>query len=404
MKLDMNAEPVKKWANYFNSKRISAKGMSLNYVNPVMRNGEQVIELKKEEIDKATAEWKQVLILYVVGESPTIAEIERYIAMQVNMVSKPKVYYHNNGYFLTRFASLDDRNEPIIVKVWSADFNFNKEVLQTVPILVKYPNLLLNCWSMDSLSRISSGLGVDRISFARVLVEMNVARDLPKKLKEEDPNGRAFEQEVQYEWIPEYCYKCMQVVHKCMEEGTQVTNEENDKGKMKVSTGVNNESQLRVTNVFGSLEHGSTIGKDGIQSQESLICMRDFNAVLTGEDRVHGNPVQEMEIKDFNDFMVNAGMTELKVVGRGKIDRAVVNVEWMLNMRQREISIMQPGTSDHSPLSLELDSNERVNHRAFKFFNCIANHHEFLHRVKEAWRSGQTMDLKEVWHKLKKVK
>ncbi|KAH0682876.1 hypothetical protein KY290_021474 [Solanum tuberosum] len=55
-----------------------------------------------------------------------------------------------------RFPSLDDRNEvlysgphmlnnkPIIVKVWSADFNFNKEVLQTVPIWVKYPNLPLN--------------------------------------------------------------------------------------------------------------------------------------------------------------------------------------------------------------------------------------------------------------------
>ncbi|KAG5610902.1 hypothetical protein H5410_022183 [Solanum commersonii] len=57
-------------------------------------------------------------------------------------------------------------------------------------------------WSMDSLSRISSGLGVplyadecttkvDKISFARVLLEMDVARELPKKLKVEDPNGRA---------------------------------------------------------------------------------------------------------------------------------------------------------------------------------------------------------------------
>ncbi|KAK4733578.1 hypothetical protein R3W88_007839 [Solanum pinnatisectum] len=166
--------------------------------------------------------------------------------------------------------------------------------------------------------------------------------------------------------------------------------------------------------IHDRLQLWEELGKMVSSTQESLICMGDFNAVLMGEDRVHGNPVQEMEIKDFNDFMVNAGMTELKVVGRGytwsngcicsKIDRAVVNVEWMLNMRQREISIMQPGTFDHSPLSLELDSNERVNHRAFKFFNCIANHHEFLHRVKEAWRSGQTMDLKEVWHKLKKVK
>ncbi|KAH0685680.1 hypothetical protein KY290_017198 [Solanum tuberosum] len=164
-----------------------------------MKNGEKVIELKKEEIDKATEEWKEALILYVVGESPTIAAMKMYIALQVNTVM--------------RFANWDDRNEalysgphllnnrPIIVKVWSLEFDFNKEVLQTVPIWVKYPNLPLCCWSMDSLSRISSGLGeplyadectakVDRILFARVLIEMDVAKELPRKLKVEDPSGR----------------------------------------------------------------------------------------------------------------------------------------------------------------------------------------------------------------------
>lgn len=89
-----------------------------------------------------------------------------------------------------------------------------------MPIWVKYPNLFLSCWSQDSLSRISSGLGVplyanecttkaDRISFARVLVEMNVARELPKKLKVEDPNGKVIEHVIQYKWIPEYCRTSM---------------------------------------------------------------------------------------------------------------------------------------------------------------------------------------------------
>lgn len=84
--------------------------------------------------------------MYAVGKSPTIATIERYIAFQVNTVSKPKVYYHNDDYFLVKFESLDDLNEllyawpymlnnqPIIIKKWSADFDFNKEVLQTIPI------------------------------------------------------------------------------------------------------------------------------------------------------------------------------------------------------------------------------------------------------------------------------
>ncbi|KAH0776401.1 hypothetical protein KY290_007812 [Solanum tuberosum] len=132
--------------------------MGLSYVAPVMKNEEKVVELNKEEVEKATEVWKQALILYVVGDSPTIAAVERYIALQVNTISKPKVYYHNDGYFLVRFASMDDRNkvlysgphlmnnQPIIVKAWSSDFDFNKEVLQTVPIWVKYPNLPLNCW------------------------------------------------------------------------------------------------------------------------------------------------------------------------------------------------------------------------------------------------------------------
>ncbi|KAH0661629.1 hypothetical protein KY284_026560 [Solanum tuberosum] len=177
-------------------------------------NGDKVIELKKDEIDKATEEWKQALILYIVGESPTIATMERN-----------EVLY--SGPHLLN-------NRPIIVKVWNPEFDFNKEVLQTVPIWVKYPNFPLSCWSMDSLSRISNGLGeplyanecttkVDRISFARVLIEMDVARELPRKLKVEDPSGRVFEQAIQYEWVPEYCAKCMQVGHKCNgKEGVKV--------------------------------------------------------------------------------------------------------------------------------------------------------------------------------------
>lgn len=84
-------------------------------------------------------------------------------------------------------------NKPIIVKVWSADFDFNKEFLQIVLIWVKYPNLPLNCKGKDSLSCIRSGLAqplyavecttkVDRISFAIVLVDMDVGRELFKRI------------------------------------------------------------------------------------------------------------------------------------------------------------------------------------------------------------------------------
>lgn len=151
------------------------------------------MELQQAEVEIATKKWKVAIILYVVGDTPSIGAVERFIAAQWNFVSKPKVYYHNDGYFVIRFNNLEERNEvrysgpyminnkPIITKAWPADFSFNDEVLKTIPVWVRLPNLPLNCWDIDSLSMIGSGLGnpiyaddctknVDRISYARILV------------------------------------------------------------------------------------------------------------------------------------------------------------------------------------------------------------------------------------------
>lgn len=65
--------------------------------------------------------------------------------------------------------------------------------------------------------------------------------------------------------------------------------------------------------------------------------MGDFNTVLAIEDRQGGAPVQEAEIRDFNEYLLDTGMTEIRSVRReftwtnshvfSKIDKAVVNAE-----------------------------------------------------------------------------
>ncbi|KAK4732288.1 hypothetical protein R3W88_025276 [Solanum pinnatisectum] len=64
-----------------------------------------------------------------------------------------------------------------------------------------------------------------------------------------------------------------------------------------------------------------------------------------------------------------------------------------------------PASSDHFPLSIDL-KRDYVNNtlRAFKFFNCIADHPEFIYRVWGIWNGRKTNDMKEVWQKLKQVK
>lgn len=81
----------------FQSNKLVVKGMTLNYVAPMMQNGEKVVKLCKDEVDLETKKWKHALILQVVGALPTIASLEWYIANQWNYIAKPTIYYHNDG-------------------------------------------------------------------------------------------------------------------------------------------------------------------------------------------------------------------------------------------------------------------------------------------------------------------
>lgn len=81
------------------------------------------------------------------------------------------------------------------------------------PLWVKLPNLPLNCWGPESLSRIDSVLGVPlyadscttkqwRVYFARLLIGMDVTSPLPEYVWLEDDNGLMFKQVVNYDWKP----------------------------------------------------------------------------------------------------------------------------------------------------------------------------------------------------------
>ncbi|XP_021847403.1 uncharacterized protein [Spinacia oleracea] len=176
--------------------------------------------------------------MYVVGDVPTIASVKRYIAANWSRVGVPNVFLHDDGYFVIKFNSLAERdeilckgpytffNKPVIIKPWTAAFNFYEEVLKVIPLWVKLSNLPLNCWSCDSLSRIASLLGVpvcaddcttrqQRVSFARLLVEMDVTANLPDHVWIEDVNGNEFKQQVVYDWKPSYCKKCQMPGHNC---------------------------------------------------------------------------------------------------------------------------------------------------------------------------------------------
>ncbi|XP_056685637.1 uncharacterized protein [Spinacia oleracea] len=241
-RLDLQATPDVPANSFVENNRIN--GMKLTFINPMLKNGSPTACLQQNAVDIELKKWANAVILYVIGDNPTIKYISTFVDKQWLCESKPEIFLYSEGYFLIRFGSVEEKervlcsgpytiaNRPAIVKGWSADFNFNTEILKLIPLWIKLPNLPLNCWGMDSLSRIGSTLGnplfadectttQNRISFARMLVEVDVTHPLLHKVMVEDPHGKAFEQVVQYEWEPKFCDTCQKLGHNCVADVAQ---------------------------------------------------------------------------------------------------------------------------------------------------------------------------------------
>jgi len=91
------------------------------------------------------------------------------------------------------------------------------------------------------LSKIGSGLGkplyvdtcttiTERITYARILIEMDITKPLPQKIKLHDPKGKVLEQIMHYDWKPQYCQTCCQLGHSCRDQKKQKLQGELQKG------------------------------------------------------------------------------------------------------------------------------------------------------------------------------
>lgn len=125
------------------------------------------------------------------------------------------------------------KGKPLILKDWDPNFQLRNESMRIVPIWINFPSLPIQCWAEENLSRIAILIGkplctdrltadCERISYARILVEMDITQPLPDEVYIEIPNGRSWMQTVEFEWKPIFCQDCNSFGHKpgeCQMEG-----------------------------------------------------------------------------------------------------------------------------------------------------------------------------------------
>ncbi|XP_058775694.1 uncharacterized protein LOC131649972 [Vicia villosa] len=157
--------------------------------------------------------------------------VKNFMAKAWNFVTLPDMYYHEEGYFLLRFKNhyyMDAvmmkgpctiRKIPMILKEWRPDYNVKEDMLRTLPIWVTLPKFPLHLWGPRSLNKIGSMIGIPlvtdecrahklRVSYARILVEVDITRKLIHEITIKDLEGRKIRQPIEYEWRPKFCEKC----------------------------------------------------------------------------------------------------------------------------------------------------------------------------------------------------
>ena len=102
-------------------------------------------------------------------------------------------------------------------------FELDVDIISQIAIWIEFPRLPIGYWSITTLIKVSNAIGitsitdgfsakVEKMSYARVLIEIDILKFLPDIIVVETPS-RTWNQSNEYEWSPKFCNNCTKLGH-----------------------------------------------------------------------------------------------------------------------------------------------------------------------------------------------
>ncbi|XP_074298709.1 uncharacterized protein LOC141629634 [Silene latifolia] len=307
---DIPKEAPKK--SYSQVLKNSSKGMNLSFVPPKIGT---TITIEEDDIAKELEYWQTTLVGTVLGKHSTLVQIETLVSKYWTHITTPEVMYFAKGWYHFRFASAEDMEKirsntwnvnrfPLVFKPWSPTV-IDELTVYHVPIWVLFPSLDPCFWSNTALSKVASLIGnpicadehttnKSKLAFARVLVDVDLSKELPKAVQINSPYRGTLLQKVEYEWIPHFCSVCKRVGH-----SKERCNTANPKPKPKVAY---KPKPVAKAKVFGALQSDSLLEPNeldsvGLEGDPLIVC-------LPGEE-VFSQQDMDVQVTHNNDCQPN---------------------------------------------------------------------------------------------------
>ncbi|KAL2248952.1 UNVERIFIED_CONTAM: hypothetical protein Sindi_2368900 [Sesamum indicum] len=171
------------------------------------------------------------LVGYIAGKFPGLKAIRA-----LSQSWGASFQQHESGWLIFRFAREEDSQRilaggpyfvygrPLLLKHMPVCFEFKEDDISLTPVWATLPSLPLECWHPNALGKIGSRLGtpiamdtltmkMERVSYARILVEVDASKKLKEEVEFVMPNGITRKQPVVYEFTPKFCTDCNRFGH-----------------------------------------------------------------------------------------------------------------------------------------------------------------------------------------------
>ncbi|XP_058776169.1 uncharacterized protein LOC131650479 [Vicia villosa] len=196
---------VKPWVEIIQGNRNLNRGTAVEFVTPQLINGEEKIIIEESDVADELTYWENAVILFALGETLSMHAVKNFMEKSWNFVTLPELYLNEAGYFIVRFKSYEDHNK----------------VMEQGPYFIYGKPIFLKYWSIDfELKADECTARKLRISYAKVLVEVDITRPVKETVTIRDHSGNEWEQKIEYEWRPKYCQTCLKIGHDCATKKT----------------------------------------------------------------------------------------------------------------------------------------------------------------------------------------
>nr|GEY94310.1 zinc knuckle CX2CX4HX4C [Tanacetum cinerariifolium] len=168
-------------------------------------------------IAKGSMRWEKTLCAYFVRYGMSVNELRHNLRRMWSRCGFKDIVDYNNGIYFMKFNTDEGlelvynngpwmvKNKPLIVQNWNINMCLDKNEPSTIPLWIKICSVPLEAWTIKGISDLASRvgkplvmyvvtvfmckMGVGRVRFARVLVEIYANKMLPIEIEVVYKNG-----------------------------------------------------------------------------------------------------------------------------------------------------------------------------------------------------------------------